>query len=257
MTQPAPSSPSPVDPSVAIALLASQLRWHRRLLAVFGLVLAAGMIAFSVQEPQASGGTARFDELTVQRLTVAGPDGVRRYILSHDMPKAPFAGREWERTVPPGMAGLVMLDPKGNEVGGYAASDSHSMLSLDYRDHPLEAVVLGTGKADDGSQAAQILLKQPPTGPAVDMDAVDRGAKKAAQGGGDPNDPDVRELKRHYAMQSVRVALAATQKTAALVLSDAQGRERILLRVDEHDDPAIVVLGPDGKEIARFPEAKK
>jgi hypothetical protein len=202
----------------------------------------------------------KFDEITVGRINVAGPDGVRRYIISHDLPKAPFAGRELERTVPPGMAGLIMLDPKGNEVGGYAASESHTLLTLDYRNYPLEAAGLVARLAPDGSQSAGMVLIQPPSGPLFDMDAVDRGAEKtkaAKDGKPDLDDPDVKELQRFQAMQFARIAVFAEQKSATIGLQDSQGRQRLLLQVDENDNPAIILYDAEGKETARFPEAKR
>lgn len=200
----------------------------------------------------------KFDEITVGRINVAGPDGVRRYIISHDAPKAPFAGREFERTVPPGMAGLIMLDPKGNEVGGYAASESHTMLSLDYRNYPLEAAGLVARVTPDGSQEAGLVVIQPPSGPLIDMDAVERGAEKtkaAKDGKPDLDDPDVKELLRFQAMQFARIAVFAQQKSATIGLQDSQGRQRLLLQVDENDNPAIILYDAEGKETGRMPPA--
>ena len=202
----------------------------------------------------------RFGEITVDRINVAGPDGVRRFIISHDMPKAPFAGRELERTVPPGLAGLIMLDPKGNEVGGYAASDSHTLITLDYRNYPLEAAGMVARLAPDGSQSAGMVLLQPPSGPLIDMDAIDRGAEKmkeAKDGKPDLNDPDVKELLRFQAMQFARIAVFAEQKSASIGLQDSQGRQRLLLQVDENDNPLIIFYDAEGKETTRFPEAKR
>ena len=231
------------------------------LVAAFGISYLLGLQSATTPAAPAAGlkEPVRFDEITVGRINIAGPDGVRRYIISHDLPKAPFAGRELERTVPPGMAGLIMLDPKGNEVGGYAASESHTLLTLDYRNYPLEAAGLVARLAPDGSQSAGMVLIQPPSGPLLDMDAVDRGAEKtkaAKDGKPDLNDPDVKELQRFQAMQFARIAVFAEQKSATIGLQDSQGRQRLLLQVDENDNPAIILYDAEGKETARFPESK-
>lgn len=247
-----------------IARLGRQVRVFQALTlalgAAMGVSLMLGMQSAGKPSAEAAKEPVRFGEITVERINVAGPDGVRRYIISHDAPKAPFAGHEWERTVPPGMAGLIMLDPKGNEVGGYAASESHTMLSLDYRDYPLEAAVMATGVARDGTQVAEFVLNQPPSGPPVDLDAVFRGAKKledAKDPAPDLNDPDVKELIRFQGMQRGRIGMVAATKMAGISVNDSQGRQRLLLQVDENDDPAIIVYDAEGKETARFPEAKK
>ena len=237
--------------------LVRQVRMFQGLTFVLAGAIVVGLFGGARQPPRPR--VEKFDEITVGRINVAGPDGVRRYIISHELPKAPFAGRELERTVPPGMAGLIMLDPKGNEVGGYAASESHTMLSLDYRDYPLEAAVIATGVAPDGTQVAEFVLKQPPSGPLVDMDAVFRGARKveaAKDGEPDLNDPDVKELVRFQGMQRGRIGMVATTKMAGISVNDSQGRQRLMLQVDENDSPAIILYDAEGKETARFPESK-
>ncbi|MFN9538229.1 MAG: hypothetical protein ACK6A8_03145, partial [Planctomycetota bacterium] len=234
-----------------------QVRMFQGLTFVLAGAIVVGLFGGARQPPRPR--VEKFDEITVGRINVAGPDGVRRYIISHDLPKAPFAGRELERTVPPGMAGLIMLDPKGNEVGGYAASESHTMLSLDYRNYPLEAAGLVARLAPDGSQSAGMVLIQPPSGPLIDMDAVERGDEKtkaAKDGKPDLDDPDVKELLRFQAMQFARIAVFAEEKSATIGLQDSQGRQRLLLQVDENDNPAIILYDAEGKETARFPEAK-
>jgi hypothetical protein len=113
--------------------------------------------------------------------------------------------------------------------------------------------------APDGSQSAGLVVLQPPSGPLIDMDAIDRGAEKMKQakdGKPDLNDPDVKELLRFQAMQFARIAVFAEQKSASIGLSDSQGRQRLLLQVDENDNPAIILYDAEGKETARFPEAK-
>ncbi|MFN9248341.1 MAG: hypothetical protein ACK6DS_14860 [Planctomycetota bacterium] len=237
--------------------LVRQVRMFQGLTFVLTGAIVVGLFGGARQPPRPR--VEKFDEITVGRINVAGPDGVRRYIISHELPKAPFAGRELERTVPPGMAGLIMLDPKGNEVGGYAASESHTMLSLDYRNYPLEAAGLVARLAPDGSQSAGMVLIQPPSGPLIDMDAVERGDEKtkaAKDGKPDLDDPDVKELLRFQAMQFARIAVFAEEKSATIGLQDSQGRQRLLLQVDENDNPAIILYDAEGKETARFPEAK-
>ena len=200
MSQYASTSAGFASDAADIAGLRRQMRFMQACTLALAATVGAGLMLGmqSAAKPAATDGMkepVRFGEITVERINVAGPDGVRRYIISHDLPKAPFAGRELERTVPPGMAGLIMLDPKGNEVGGYAASESHTMLSLDYRNYPLEAAGLVARLAPDGSQSAGMVLIQPPSGPLIDMDAVERGDEKtkaAKDGKPDLDDPDVK-----------------------------------------------------------------
>lgn len=258
-----PEMHTTTDMNHGIAGLRRQLRTTQAigllLVTAFGITCLLGLQSATTPAAPAAGlkDPVRFGEITVERINVAGPDGVRRFIISHDAPKALFAGQEWERTVPPGMASLIILDPSGHEVGGYAASEAHTMLSLDYRNHPLEAAVIGTGIAPDGSQAATFVLKQPPAGPTVDLHAVVRGFEKYKKGAADPNDPDVREFQRHLSMQSTRVELFTTATMAGVSVNDSKGRQRIVLQVDESDNPAVIVYDAEGKETLRIPEAPR
>ena len=254
-----------LDNTAEITRLRRQMRIMQgctlALAATIGVRFMVGMQSAAKPTPPADGKKepVRFGEITVERINVAGPDGVRRFVISHDMPKAPFAGRELERTVPPGLAGLILLDPKGNEVGGYGASESHTLIGLDYRNYPVEGVGMVARVHSDGSQSAGMVVVQPPSGPLIDMDAIDRGAEKMKQakdGKPDLNDPDVKELLRFQAMQFARIAVFAEQKSASIGLSDSQGRQRLLLQVDENDNPAIIFYDAEGKETTRFPEAR-
>lgn len=254
--------PTPSDPSHSLEESHEWRRLHRQvralrlvtlgLCATVGVAVLLGMHSGQPNTPPEQ--PTKFREITVERINIAGPDGVRRYIISHDAPKAPFAGRELERSVPPGMAALLMLDGKGNEVGGYASSNSHALLSLDYRDFPLEAVGLAAWIGPDGGQSAGIVVNQPPTGAALDMDAVMRGVTKSKEPNPDANDPDIRELARFQAMQLSRIEIGASTKGAGITLNDSQGRKRILLNVAEDGTPEIVLYDAAGKETARLPK---
>lgn len=124
---------TPSDDLATLAFRVSRLeerylRLKRIALAVPVLTLLAGGSALVLAGPDASKAgegrprVAAFDELTVGRLNIAGPDGVQRIVLSYQMPQAPFQGQRLERTVPPGMAGMIFCAPNGDEVGGIGIS---------------------------------------------------------------------------------------------------------------------------------------
>jgi len=206
---------------------------------VAGLV-GAGKAASKPNE--AKGRVEKFDEITVGQINVAGPDGINRLILSHKMPQAPFQGELVERTVPPGMAGMIYCAPNGDEVGGIGVSGSkdggHALITLDYRNTPLEAIGFATHYGPMG-QSAGFVVKDNPTG-TVDIKKIKAN--------------DDAEVKRLQAMMIDRISLGVdTNKSASLVIMDRKGKERIVIGVDEHNNPEVKILDENGKVTGRLP----
>lgn len=161
----------------------------------------------------------------MSRLNIAGPDGIRRLVFAHEMPQAPFQGIELPRSVPPGLAGLIYCAPNGDEAGGIGVSGSdrsgHSLITLDYRDTPLEAIGIATEKGPNG-QSAQLVVMDPPRS-TVDVRKL--------------RDKDPDEIQRLQAMMIERVSLGVDHDHAGLVIRDRNGRERIVLRVGTDGEP--------------------
>lgn len=218
-----------------VTALARQVRVLRTLVRALGLALGC-VVLLGFASGQDARRTASFDELTVGRLNVAGPDGVNRIVLAHEMPQAPFGGKMVERTVPPGLAGMIFCAPNGDEIGGIGASEEHSLLALDYRGVPLEAIGLVQRRAN--GQSAGLVVMENPTGP-VDLDAVIEG--------------DEDELRRFQAMMVNRVSLGVAEHTASLTLNDREGRPRIVIGVDAGNDAYVKILDEAGDEVLRLP----
>jgi len=183
----------------------------------------------------------KFKEITVGRINIAGPDSVNRMILSHKMPQAPFQGEMLQRSVPPGMAGMIWCAPNGDEVGGIGVSGTpdrgHALITLDYRNTPLEAVGLATHYGPNG-QNARLVVMDNPTG------TVDVKKLKA-------NDKE--EIQRLQAMMVDRILLGVDAHKAALVIKDRNGKERIVIGVDANNNPEVKILDENGKEVGGLP----
>ncbi len=224
-----------MDPHEQLARLSRQVRTLRATTALMALILGAGVLASFA--PQDDPWVEVFDEITVGRINIAGPDGVNRIVLAHEMPTAPFQGKEVPRTVPPGLAGMIFCAPNGDEIGGIGASAEHSLITLDYRDVPLEAIGLSQ-RNDEGVQSAALVVMENPRGK-VDLDKILEG------------DPE--EVARFQSMMINRATLGIDAHEASLRLRDGKGRERIVLAVDAKDQPRIQILDEHGQEVARFP----
>ena len=222
--------------------LVRQVRMFQGLTFVLAGAIVVGLFGGAGQPPRPR--VEKFDEITVGRINVAGPNGINRIVLAHEMPQAPFQGHMLTRTVPPGCAGIIYCASNGDEVGGIAVSGDaergHALITLDYRNTPLEAIGLGTHYGKEG-QSAGFAVMSPPTG-SIDIAKL--------------NADDEAEVKRLQDMMVQRIDLSASPQEAGLTISDREGNSRIVIRVNEKGDPEIVMFDTAGKETARFPEAK-
>jgi hypothetical protein len=237
---------------VTLEYRVSQLERHNRQLRMMVLAMlllalslgAAGLVGAGQPAAKPETSTprvAKFDEITAGRVNIAGPDGINRIILSYTMPQGPFQGEMLTRNVPPGMAGIIYCAPNGDEVGGIGVSGTekggHALITLDYRNTPLEAIGLATHYGAQG-QGAGLVVMDSPTG------TVDVKKLKVA---------DEAEIKRLQAMMVDRVTLGVDGHKAALVFKDRNGKDRIVIGVDENNTPEVKVLDENGKEVGRLP----
>lgn len=243
---------APHDELITLIHRVSKLERHNRhlRLAVLGmlmLVLSLGAVSLvgpgqaALKSEKLARRVEKFDEITVGRINIAGPDGINRIILSYKMPQAPFQGEMLERMVPPNMAGIIYCAPNGDEVGGIGVSGTekagHALITLDYRSTPLEAIGLATHYGPNG-QSAGLVVMDKPTG------AVDVKKLKAN---------DEAEIKRLQAMMVDRISLGVDAHKAALVIKDRNGKDRIVIGVDANNNAEVKILEENGKEVGRLP----
>ena len=184
----------------------------------------------SVQEPtQDRSKTLEVDELVVKRLRVVENNGKDRVVIANAsrFPKPRLGGKEYPRSISP--AGMVFYRENGDECGGVAVVDTPqgtaNMMILDYANN--DALGFGVREAPGGTYSAGMTINDRPP--------QDAAPEKAAS------------------MAQARVSVENAAGRARIVLCDPQGRERILLEVDERGVPSIRVLGEDGKPVFQTP----
>ncbi len=219
-----------------IAYLQKQVRQLR--LIVLTLAIIGGVLGLSGFNQTKT--NVQFDELTVGRLNIAGPDKVNRIVIAHTMPMAPFDGVELNRTVPPGLAGMIFCAPNGDEVGGIGVSGDknrgHALLALDYRGVPLEAIGLVTRYTDD-SQSAGLVIQNPPTSK-INVQKI--------------KDNDEAEVKKLTDQMITRVSLGASNGAAELLIADNNGKDRIKIGVNDKNEPIVAILDESGKVVSQL-----
>ena len=164
-------------------------------------------------------GSVEFDEITVRRINVVGPDGSYRVVLAAEdrFPAPVIDGREQDRAISP--AGLVFYGLDGDEVGAIAATgDStqhNAMLVFDYAnvDGPRLFV---NDRGENGYMSGFAVNDRPP------LDTPIAGAPP------------------------VRVGAAVNNGTSYVVLNDANGKERLVLTVSAEGEAKILFLDASG-----------
>jgi hypothetical protein len=232
--------------------LRKQVRSLRRTLAVLALVVAALVVDRLRGTPAWAGpapGKAVFDEVEVRRLTVVGPGGKRRLVLTPDVLPSVYKGREFHRQASPGTASILFFDEAGDEVGGIAFGkdrDGQSeVISFDYSRLPLDGIKMGLAETARGGGCFLLMRDAPPPDVRADPDRLQQELRSGKPGA------EVEKFRRHG---HNRIALGTEDRTASVVLTDTHGRKRVVLAVDRDDRPRIEVLDGDGKVIARLPQ---
>lgn len=225
--------------------LKGQLR-NVKILNLF-LIVISGFIIFSsfIEKGQRN---AVFEELTVGTLNIAGPDSVKRMILTHQIGDGPFNGTKLKRNVPPKMAGMIYCNPNGDEIGGKGWTgnevSSFAINAYDYSGIPLEAIGFNRIQNEKMQSAEFIVLDNPDRSIKIDKDQLVKEINTASPG------EEVEKLTK----QAVdRVRLGVKNHVASLVLSDKNGNPRIELVVDENNQAKIVVLNEKGKVLSTLP----
>jgi hypothetical protein len=155
-------------------------------LAVFCAALTIFVLVFTTRETAKA--AAQPDVLIVKRLTVVDDKGTERIIIAAPLPDPMVQGKRTKREG--AASGILILDPKGNERGGYVTSDTKDLgafLTLDseqgqvftayanadsgvtvsLNNEKRDAIVMSTYKQPSMEirQNKQVIFKQPPQGP--------------------------------------------------------------------------------------------
>lgn len=217
------------------------------------LTVALAVIVFSgFQQPR----NAAFDEITVQRINLVEPDGTLRLIVANKarFPGSYIKGKETPRPDRSG-TGFIFLDDEGSEIGGQMWGGRMKDGKPQWNGHLSFDRYLGDEAisidADgfDGNEGTSIQVVD------GNHDIVD-SLKEAARIRALPADQQPAAWKKFHVdfPYTRRLILGRDKdKSVLLVMRDAKGLDRLILRVDSKGEPAIELLDADGKVTARLP----
>jgi len=181
-----------------------------------------------------------FGEITVRKLTLVDSLGTIRFELTTDLATAHFAGEEIERNVPANMAGMVFLNPDGDEVGGIAfGGEDDGLVGLsviDYSGIPLEAIGIRRIQTPDLTTAQFVVMDNPGSDMVFDVDAYLEELKSEVDG------PQIKALQSQMVP---RIGLGVENHTAGLTIADQEGRSRIVIEVKDNK-PVFRILDENG-----------
>lgn len=222
-------------------------------------ILFALSITYGFARPAS---TQSFDEITVHRINVVEPDGTIRLILTNTAASPGIYIKNKEYPHPHGRkaAGLLFFDEEGTEDGGLSygiqkdqsgrvlGSDGH--LSFDqYQQDQIFTIDAGR----DGDKKFS-LLRMDDRGdyPITEaLEAITRISKL-------PKDQQETEFKKFVAAHPgdhPRVILGrARDGGSVLQLKDAEGRDRLVLRVAPDGAPKLQFLDAAGKVMSELPQ---
>lgn len=200
-------------------------------------------------------GSENFDAIVVKKLILVDSTGTKRIEMTTDLSRAPFAGEELERNVPPNMAAIIFMNPDGDEVGGIGfggdENTKFALNGLDYAGIPLEAIGFNRVQTAKTSSAQLVVMDNPRKDSGFDAQKFVKEFNT-----GDWKDGKKGEQLKIFQEQMVpRVNLGVENHNASLVLMDKQGNKRIVLEVNEKNEAIFKILDEKGNIVQEFPQS--
>lgn len=201
------------------------------------------------------------DELTVQRLNVVDANGTLRLVLSNKdrMHPGVLDGVTINRPRP--VAGMIFFNDEGDEVGGltYTGTDDNgrqASAGLMFDQLKQDQTVGITYGESQGQRTAGLQVWDRPEQPLSDLIRALNATNALPEG--PARDEAVKAARAKAAPGPSRLFAGKTPDRAAQVgLADANGKPRLVLKVEADGTASIAFLDADGKIVQRIPASKE
>ena len=232
------------------------LRRDIRLLQLWALISAGALMllaatGFTQGQPRGT----RFEEISVERINIVEQDGQVRVVLANSARQADAVLDG--QVLGPGRnrpAGLIFFNELGNEVGGLTFRgrqqdgryDATASLTFDQWRQD-QTVALQYVDQNGRRRAGLAIIDRPMTSLAARVNLTEKRSKATTDADRTAID---REIAALGAQDVPRMFVGRDMEgSATLVLSDPQGRQRLLLSVDTGGKPSIRFLDESGKTV--------
>ncbi|HKB09574.1 MAG TPA: hypothetical protein VKD69_02930 [Vicinamibacterales bacterium] len=237
------------------------LRRRLRVLEIYcaaTLLIAIGAAASAFRQPAAP---ASFGEITAERINIVDANGTLRLVISNKdrMHPGVIGGKVIQRPRP--YAGFLFFNDQGDEAGGMTltgrAENGRRTASAGLMFDQLgQDQTIGFEYAEDnGQRDAAFKVWDRPEAPLSDLVEQLNAANAIA----DPAERQAAVARARAAAPkpSQRVFVGKTRdRTASIVLADAQGRSRLALKVDADGAASIEFLDAAGAVVQRIAPAR-
>ena len=227
----------------------------QRVLLVYSGVLTAVLCVVLLSGSASPSKKASFDEIDVKRINLIEPDGTVRLIISNkaSFPGLIVKGKEYPHDRQ--TAGMIFFDDEGTENGGLIFGGSkdkngkvESWGHLSFDQYQGDQVMVLEGGEHDGQRYAGIKFVDQPD---IPINVVTDALKL-------PDDQRQARMQQIFSGKNKAQARVYLGKQpdhgAGLQLRDAEGRDRIVLKVAGDGNPSMQFLDDQGKVVAQFPK---
>ena len=235
----------------------------RRQLRILQAYAAASFIAaaFLALAAFAQSQTQRIEELTVQRLNVVDANGTLRFVLSNKDRMHPGVMDGVTINRPRPVAGMLFFNDEGDEVGGltYTGTDDNGRranagLMFDQLKQD-QTIGITYSESANGQRQAGLQVWDRSEQPLSDLIRALNAANALPEGA--ERDAAVKAVRAKAPAGPMRVFVGKTPDRASQVgLADANGKPRLVLKVEADGTASIDFLDADGKSIQRLPASK-
>jgi hypothetical protein len=234
-----------------------QLRMLQTSLAAVLLILA-GLAATAFRQPAKA---QNLGEITAERINIVDANGTLRLVISNKdrMHPGVIGGKVLQRPRP--YAGFLFFNDQGDEAGGMTLASrsadgrrgAEAGLMFDQLDQ--DQTIGFDYTEENGQRTAAFKVWDRPETPLSEL--VDRLNAANAIQNPEERQAAIAQARAAAPKPAQRVFVGKTRdRVAGVVLSDAQGRIRLALRVDAGGNASIEFLDADGKVVQRLAPAR-
>jgi hypothetical protein len=230
-----------------------QLRFLQAYVAVSSLILVVVAVSAFRQAPKPQ----NLGEITVERINVVDADGTLRLVISNQNRMHPgvIGGKVLQRPRP--FAGFIFFNDQGDEAGGmtlmgreengHRKADAGLMFDQLGQDQTIGF----NYTEEDGQRSAAFNVWDRPDAPLADL--VDKLNAARALPTQAERDAALAHLRETAPQPARRVFVGKTRdRVASVLLSDAEGHNRLALKVGADGNASVEFLDANGKVVQRI-----
>ena len=233
------------------------LRRQLRLLQAYAAISFCALVLLSATAFSQAPAPQKIAELTVQRLNVVDANGTLRFVLSNKDRMHPGAMDGVTINRPRPVAGMLFFNDEGDEVGGLTFTGTvdngrRASSGLMFDQLKQDQTIGITYDESNGQRTAAFRVWDRSEQPLSDLI---RGLNDAnALPAGPERDAAVKAVRAKAPPGPTRLFAGKTPDRAAQVgLADANGKPRLVLKVEADGTASIDFLDADGKTVQRIP----